>query len=101
VFRLFAELVRPGGAVLVCIQNPWHPEERRTRSFWRALLALPFTRVIRYRSAQSEYSFRHTPGQVRRAARPGFVLDRSAPPACCHSCFGPRSKMRLVVLRRR
>jgi ubiquinone/menaquinone biosynthesis C-methylase UbiE len=96
--RLFGRLVRPGGTVLICVQNPWWPQEMRTRSFWRALLMMPWLGVIRYSSSQSGYTFRHTPGQIRRAARPEFVPDRGPVPDCCGTHFGPRSGMRLVAL---
>lgn len=97
-FRLFAELVRPGGAVLVCIQNPWWPAEMRMRCFWRGLLLMPIRGVICYPRSQSGETFRHMPWQVRRAARPEFVAHRGPVPACCRESFGPRSQMRLVAL---
>lgn len=99
-FRLFGSLMRPGGTAMICIENLWWRPEMRTRKFWRALLAAPFIGVMRYRSVQSDYTFRHTVGQVRRAARPEFAPDRAPAPPCCRSCFGPWSRMRLVVLRR-
>ena len=100
LLRLFGALLRPGGAALICIQNPWNIGETRTRSFWRALLAKPLTGAIRYRSAQSGFSYRHMPGAIRRAARPEFVPDQAPDPDCCRECFGMRSEMRLVALRR-
>ena len=100
-FRLFGELVRPGGAALICIQNPWYIEEvLQPRSFLPAVLKMPFAGVLRYPSAQSVYNFRHTPGQVRRAARPEFIPDTTPPPPCCGRSFPPWGFMRLVALRR-
>ena len=100
LFRLFGAVVRRGGFALVCIQNPWNAEERRTRSFWRALLAKPFTGTIRYRSAQSGFSYRHTPAEIRRAARPEFAPDMIPDSEDCRESFGLRAQMRLVRLRR-
>jgi SAM-dependent methyltransferase len=99
--RLFGALVRPGGVALICVQNPWHLDDMRTRGFWRALLDRPFTSVLRYRRGPSDYHFRHSPRQVERAARPEFVLDDRPTPACCRRHFGPWAQMRLVALRRR
>jgi SAM-dependent methyltransferase len=98
LFRLLGAWVRPGGSALICIQNPWAPEDLRKRSFWRALLSMPVRGVIRYPSGLSGYSFRHTPGQVRRAARPEFVAHRSPEPDCCRVHFGRGSAMRLIAL---
>jgi SAM-dependent methyltransferase len=100
VFRLFGELVAPGGTVLISMQNPWYGPDMRTREFWRALLGAPFTGVMRYRSAELKHSFRYTPGQVRRAARPEFEPDPRPGPACGKARFGPASPFRLVALRR-
>lgn len=100
LFKLFGAVVRPGGHAVVCIQNPWNAEEMRTRSFWRALLAKPFTGTIRYRSAQSGFTYRHTPAAIRRAARPEFAPEMSPEPDCCRQSFGSRAQMRLLALRR-
>jgi SAM-dependent methyltransferase len=100
VFRFFAGVVRPGGVILICMQNPWWWREMRYRSFWRALPIAPFVGGIRYRFNQSGYGYRHTAGQVRRAARPEFVRDRTPPPSCCREVFGRWSEMRLIALRR-
>lgn len=100
VFRLLGALVRPGGALVLSIQNPWHPGDMRTRGFWRALLAAPLAGVIRYRSAGLEHIYRYTPGQLRRAARPEFEPDTRPAPACGKGCFGPRGMFRVVRLRR-
>lgn len=97
-FRLFGELVRPGGAVLICIQNPWWPEEMRMRSFWRGLMMMPVRGVISYPGSQSGESYRHTPWQMHRAARPQFVAHRGPVPSCCRGSFGLRSQFRLVAL---
>ena len=99
-FRVFGGLVRAGGTVLICSQNPWHLEDMRSRGFWRALLDRPFTGVLRYRRGPSDYHFRHSPRQIERAARPAFVPDDRPVPADCRSTFGPWAPMRLVALRR-
>jgi SAM-dependent methyltransferase len=98
VFRLFGELLRPGGIALVSVQNPWYPGDLRTRGFWTALLAMPITGVMRYRSAQLGCTFRHTPAQIRRAARPEFIVDQAS--ECCRTRFRWRDPFCLVVLRR-
>ena len=100
-FRLFGSLVRRDGLALICIQNPWLPAEMRTRAFWKALLLSPFRGGIRYSSRQSGIAFRHTPMQVHRAARNWFAPHPALAPPCCRTSFGPRSKMRLIALRRR
>ena len=100
VVPVFGGLVRAGGAVLICSQNPWHLEDMRSRGFWRALLDRPFTGVLRYRRGPSDYHFRHSPRQIERAARPAFVPDDRPVPADCRSTFGPWAPMRLVALRR-
>lgn len=99
--RFFGSLVRQDGLALICIQNPWIPAEMRTRAFWKALLLSPFRGGMRYSSGQSEIAFRHTPMQVRRAAREWFARHPAPAPACCRIYFGPRSLMRLIALRRR
>jgi SAM-dependent methyltransferase len=99
-FRLFGEVVRSGGAVVTCMQNPWWPGEVRLRQFWRALARTPFVGVIRYAYDGSGQSFRHTAGQVRRAARPEFRTDQAFVRAARAGCFGPLRPMKLVVLRR-
>ena len=101
VLRLFGEMVRPGGIVLISIQNPWRVGDMRTRRFWRALLLLAFTRTLRFRGADLAQTFHHMPGQIRRAARADFVPEPSPRPACARSCFGPTGTFRLVALRRR
>jgi SAM-dependent methyltransferase len=100
VFELFASLVRPGAPVLIAVQNPWQPAQLRTRSFWRALVAPPFTGTLRYRSAESGDVFHHTRRQLVRAASNAFLPARSAV-APCRRCFGLRSTFRLVELTRR
>jgi hypothetical protein len=91
VFRLLGGLVRPGGALIVSIQNPWYPGDMRHAAFWRALLAAPLTGVIRYRSAELRHVHRYTRGQLRRAARPEFEPDTRPAPDCGKASFGPRS----------
>jgi SAM-dependent methyltransferase len=102
VFRLFGELVRPGGKVLISIQNPWYPGDLRTRGFWKALLAFPASGALRFPSADTGFTTHHTPSQVRRAARPEFrgLPDRGPARACARRSFGPRSPFRLVALER-
>jgi SAM-dependent methyltransferase len=102
VFRLFGRVVRPGGRVLISIQNPWYPGDVRSRAFLKALLGVPAHGVMRYRSADIGYTNRYLPLQLRRAARPEF---RSAParepfPAECRRRFGLLGVFRLVVLER-
>ena len=100
VFRLLGELVRPGGSLVVSIQNPWYPGDMRTKGFWRALLAAPVAGVIRYRSAELSHVYHYTPGQLRRAARPEFEPDTRPAPECGKTFFEPRSPFRVVRLRR-
>ena len=100
VFRLLGQLVRPGGSLVLSIQNPWYPGDMRSGGFWRALLAAPFAGVIRYRSAELNHIYRYTPGQLQRAARPEFAADARPGPVCAATCFGPRSLFRIVALRR-
>lgn len=99
-FKLFGEVVRSGGAVVACMQNPWWPGEVRRRHFWRALVLTAFTGVIRYSYDGSGQSFRHTAGQVRRAARPEFRPDPAFAAATRGGCFGSLRPMKLIVLRR-
>jgi hypothetical protein len=102
VFRLFGELVRSGGKVLISIQNPWYPGDLRTRGFWKALLSFPASGVLRYPSADIGFTTRYTPSQVRRAARPEFrgLPGRGPARECSRRSFGPRSLFRLVALER-
>jgi SAM-dependent methyltransferase len=99
-FRLFGETVPSGGAVVICMQNPWWPGEVRLRQFWGALARMPFTGVIRYAYDGSGQSFRHTIGQVRRAARPELRPDPAFARAARAGCFGRFGAMKLVVLQR-
>ncbi len=100
VFRLLGRLVRPGGSLILTVQNPWYPASIRRSAFWRAVLAAPFTGGLRYRSAELHHVRHHTVGRLRRAARPEFVPDERPMPECSASCFGPRSAFRIVRLRR-
>jgi len=97
---LFAQVTRPGSAVLITIQNPWYPPDMRTAAFWKALLAMPFRPVLSYDSDELGRSYRHTRAQVRKAARPFFAPDDRPAADCRARRFGWRSPFNLVVLRR-
>jgi SAM-dependent methyltransferase len=99
--RLFADWVRAGGTVLIGIQNPWFPADLREGWYLKSLLRAPLAGAIRYRLPESGYGYRHTPGQVRRSARPEFVREPTPLPPCRRQAFGARSAFRLVALRRR
>jgi SAM-dependent methyltransferase len=102
VFDLFAARLRPGGKVLITIQNPWALGDVLSRAFVKSLLSFPRHGVMRYPSADSGYTYRHLPLQLRRAAgrrfrslpwRPLDDTDRRH--------FGFRRVFRLVMLERR
>lgn len=103
VFRLLGRIVRPGGRMLISIQNPWCREDLGTRRFWRALAGLPAHGVMRYASNELGHTQRYLPLQLRRAARPEFGALAGAVPACacCRRSFGPLSTFRLVEMERR
>jgi SAM-dependent methyltransferase len=102
VFRFLGSVVRPGGRLLISIQNPWYPGDLRRRAFWRALLGFPVRGVLRFPSEETGYTSHWLPSQVRRAARPEFrpAPEPSPPLPCSRPSFGPLRVFRLIVLER-
>jgi len=102
VFRLFGRIVRPGGRVLITIQNPWYLADMRRAAFWKALLRLPVTGAMRYPNAETGGTTHHLPSRIRRAARPEFrpVPPRVRPAPECRRRFGPLAVFRLLTLQR-
>jgi SAM-dependent methyltransferase len=101
VFRLFGRVTRPGGRVLISIQNPWYPGDLRSRAFWKALLGFPANGVLRFHGTETGYTNHYLPSQVRRAARPEFRRRPDGDwPTCCRRSFGLLRTFRLIVLER-
>jgi SAM-dependent methyltransferase len=102
VFRLLADVLRPGGRLIFSIQNPWFIGDVKTRVFWRALRGLLRTGVMRYTSAETGDMWRHLPAQVRRAARPDFRAVRlpHRPAPDCRRSFGATGMFRLLAFER-
>jgi len=102
VFRLFGRIVRPGGRLLVAIQNPWYSADMRRPAFWRALARFPAVGAMRYPSAETGFTTHWLPSQIRRAARPEFrpAPPRGAPGGECARRFGPLRVFRLLTFAR-
>jgi SAM-dependent methyltransferase len=102
VFHVFAAVLRPGGTLIVSIQNPWFIGDLRTRAFWSALWALVRDGIMRYTSAETGDVWRHLPAQVRRAAGPEFkaVRQPARPGSDCRHSFGATGVFRLLVFER-
>ncbi|HKP74269.1 MAG TPA: class I SAM-dependent methyltransferase, partial [Longimicrobiaceae bacterium] len=102
VFRLFGRIVKPGGRVLVTIQNPWYTADMRRPGFWKALLRFPAARAMRYSSADTGFTTHWLPSQIRRAARPEFrpVAQRMPPAGECARKFGTFRVFRLLTFER-
>lgn len=101
IFDLFAEYLRPGGLLLIVVQNPWHPAQLKTAAFWKGLPASAFTGAVRYSSQDLGLIYHHTPTRIIRAAGKDFRVGHRAVAPCRGECFGPRSFFRLIELVRR
>ena len=102
VLRFFGSVVRPGGRLILSIQNPWFIGDIKTGAFWNALWGFARVGVMRYTSAETGDIWRHLPTQVRRAARPEFrrlALPAKAPAPCRHS-FGATGVFQLLAFER-
>lgn len=102
VLRLFGEIVRPGGVVLISVQNPLYRGDLLRRAFWKALLSFPREGALRFPSAEVGQNTHHLPRSIRRLARPHF---RPSPPRVplrpeCRRGFGRFGLFRLVALER-
>jgi SAM-dependent methyltransferase len=102
VLRFFGRVVRPGGKLILSLQNPWFIGDVKTRAFWQAWWTFARVGVLRYESAETGYTWRHLPVQVRRAARPEFreIGVPLKPSAHCHHSFGAIGVFRLLVFER-
>jgi ubiquinone/menaquinone biosynthesis C-methylase UbiE len=103
VLRFFGTIVRPGGRLILSIQNPWFSGDMKTRAFWDALWTLTRRGVMRYRSAETGDMWRHLPTQVRRVARPEFrgIAVPAQPMSQCRGSFGVMGVFRLLAFERR
>jgi SAM-dependent methyltransferase len=102
VFRALGAMVRPGGTVIVSIQNPWSRRDVASGAFWSALWSFARHGVMRYDSVDTGDVWRHLPVQVSRAARPEFRrLHRShALAGDCRRSFGATGVFRLLTFER-
>jgi 2-polyprenyl-3-methyl-5-hydroxy-6-metoxy-1,4-benzoquinol methylase len=102
VLRLFGEIVRPGGVVLISVQNPLYRGDLLRRAFWKALLSFPREGALRFPSTEVGQNTHHLPRSIRRSARPDFrPLSPLVPlrPECRRG-FGRFGLFRLVALER-
>jgi SAM-dependent methyltransferase len=102
VLRFFGTVVRPGGRLILSLQNPWFIGDLKTRAFWHAWWTFARVGVLRYKSAETGFTWRHLPVQVRRAARPEFrtIGVPPRPRAQCRHSFGTIGVFRLMVFER-
>ena len=100
VLALFSKLLRPGGLLLILVQNPWDRQQIKTGAFWKSLLASPFRGALRYVSPDQGEVWHRTPAQIARAARQDFAPTARTRVAG-RACFGAGSHFKLVELSRR
>jgi SAM-dependent methyltransferase len=102
VLRLFGQIARPGGVVLISVQNPLYRGDLLRRAFWKALLSFPREGALRFPSPEAGQNTHHLPRSIRRLARPDF---RPLPPLVpfgpeCRRGFGRVGLFTLVALER-
>jgi hypothetical protein len=103
ILRFFGSVVRPGGKLLLCLQNPWNRRDLRSLAFWRGLLSLPRTGAVVWSSVETGYTYKHTVAAIRRAARPEFrpiSADPSRARVCRHASVGHLGLFRLLAFAR-
>jgi SAM-dependent methyltransferase len=102
VIRHFASAVRPGGLLLLAVQNPWFSGDIMTPAFWRAWAGVARHGVLRYESGATGETWRHLPIQIRRVARPAFRPVRVPSPRAvgCRRSFGAVGVFRLLAFER-